>query len=552
MDPKRDKSITFTLTGHAHLDPVWLWDKQEGAETVKATFRSALDRMQENPDLVFAHSSAAQYAWMEIHPELLGEIRQAVDRGQWEPAGGFWVEPDMNIPSGESLARQGLYGQRFFEHILGRRCNVAFLPDSFGHPVTLPQIFKQCGLDWFLFWRPGKGEVNVPSNLFTWEGPDGTRILSARIESYNSNPNNVIDTMNASIDWRPEDASEWIVLYGVGNHGGGPTIKAIKNLRELNESPEWPNLRMGRMDEFFRRAEARQHPVFNEPLQHIFRGCYTSFAQVKKLNRQGETALGAAEKWSVIANRFGLPYPSVQFEEAWRAVLFNQFHDIICGTSIPRAYAEVAHEMGGAIHFGHHTLHQAMLVIGQQIDTRSGDHKVEEAMRRVRTGPGNAVADLGDGIPVVVFNHSPWPRREVIDVEVNDWHVPEMLVLDEQQRPVVSQFTKAEARHPRKRTAFVAEVPPMGYRVYRLVDQPAAAPAEDARLLQADETMLENDWWRLEIDPRTGALRSLKDKSLDAELLTGGGAQLLVIEDPTNAWGVGSHFRHLAGVFAEP
>ncbi|MDF2629729.1 MAG: putative alpha-mannosidase [Symbiobacteriaceae bacterium] len=548
----RSKEITFTLAGHAHLDPVWLWDRQEGIEAVKATFRSALDRLQENPDLVFVHSSAAQYALMETHPTLMGEIRAAAERGQWEPVGGFWVEPDVNIPSGEALARQGLLGQRYFQRTLGCRSRVAFLPDSFGHPYTLPQIFKQCGMDYFLFWRPIGPEINLPSNLFTWEGPDGTRMLSARVESYNSNPNNVIDTLNASIGWRPADAPEWIVVYGVGNHGGGPTKKAIASMRELNQSPDWPTLAFGSIEGFFERAKGRKHPSFNEPLQYSYRGCYTSHSQMKKLNRRGENLLASAEKWSAIAAQYGLPYPQAALTRAWEHLCFNQFHDIICGTSIPRAYDDVRDELGEAIGTARRTAYDALQKIAQQIDTRSGEHEIGETMRRVRTGPGNAVADLGDGIPVIFFNPSPWPRREVVDVEVNDWHISEMQVQDDAGYPVVHQFVEADAKPPRKRAAFLAEVPAMGYRLYRIVDRPAAQLPGDAPLLSATERILENRWWRLELDERTGAIRSLKDKERNLELMAGGGAQLLVIEDPTNPWGQGDYFRHLAGVFGDP
>jgi len=547
-----DQKVTFTMAGHAHLDPVWLWDRQEGAETVKATFRSALDRMQENPDLVFVQSSAAQYSWLEIHPPLLAEIRAAVDRGQWEPVGGWWVEPDVNIPSGEALARQGLYGQRYYERTLGRRANVAFLPDSFGHPVTLPQILRQCGLDYFLFWRPVGPEIDLPSNLFEWEGPDGTRILSARIETYNSSPNQVVDTLNASIDWRPAAAPEWIVVYGVGNHGGGPTKKAIASLRELMDHPDWPTLQMGSLQGFFERAaersRGRAYPVWREGLQYSFRGCYTSHSLIKKLNRRAEQALVTAEKWSLIAGQFGLPYPAEALERAWKHLLFNQFHDILAGTAIASAYEDARNELGEAIGTGRRVLHAAQQVIASAIDTRSGDHPVAEAMRRVRTGAGNAVADLGDGVPVVVFNPSPWPRREVIDVEVNDWHIADMRVLDDENRPVVHQFAHPEANPPRKRAAFLAEVPPMGYRVYRLVDEPPCTSPP----LQADQRVMENRWWRLELDPRTGALRSLRDKERNLELLSGAGAQLLVMDDPDNPWGVGDSFRHLIGPFAEP
>ncbi|AFZ65672.1 alpha-mannosidase [Deinococcus peraridilitoris] len=553
MTNPRHKDLTFTLTGHAHLDPVWLWDQQEGIETVKATFRSALDRIKENPDLVFTHTSAAQYAWMQIHPQLMDEIRDAVRRGQWELSGGFWVEPDVNIPSGEALARQGLYGQRFFRQAFGQHCSVAFLPDSFGHPHTLPQILRHCALTSFVFWRPHPHEVELPSNLFWWQGRDGSRILSARLESYNSNPRDLTDSLNAAIPWRPVDSPEWLVVYGVGNHGGGPTRKALSHLRDLMTSPDWPTLQLGTLEGFFERARTRDHPTFDAALQHTFRGCYTSHSQVKQLNRQAEHILAMAEKWSTIARVYGQPYPTEALERAWKHLLFNQFHDIICGTSIPRAYDDVRFEMSEAIGTARRVTHAAQQVIAQRIDTRSSPEvTIEETMRRVRTGAGNAVADLGDGVPVVVFNSSPCPRREVIDVELNDWHIMDLRVQDEQQRPVVHQFAHGEAGPPRKRVAFLAEVPPLGYRLYRVTDEPPHQPGPDARPLNVAPTVLENSWWRLEFDARTGALRSLRDQQLGRELLSGAGAQLLVIEDPSNPWGKGAYFRHLAGVFGQP
>ena len=254
-----------------------------------------------------------------------------------------------------------------------------------------------------------------------------------------------------------------------------------------------------------------------------------------------------------IATRYGRRYPAAALDRAWKHLLFNQFHDIICGTSIPRAYDDARYEQGEAIGTGKRTLHEAMQVIAHHIDTRSSDDViVEEAMRRVRTGPGNAVADMGDGVPVVVFNPNPWPRREVVDVELNDWHVMDMQVLDDRNQPVVHQFAMGEAGPPRKRAAFLADVPALGYRVYRIVDRPPHVPGADARPLSATDRILENAWWRLELDPFTGALRSLRDKVMDRELLAGAGAQVLVIEDPSNPWGKGDYFRHLAGVFGEP
>ena len=175
------------MIGHAHIDPVWLWPWSEGLSVVHSTFRSALDRMHETPGFTFTASSAQFYQWVaENDPAMLAEIRQRVQEGRWSVVGGWWVEPDVNIPSGEALVSQGLYGQMTLQRLLGRRATAAFNPDSFGHPGTLPQILKLQGMDNYVFMRPMPGEKTLPADLFWWEGPDGTRVLAYRIPiSYN-------------------------------------------------------------------------------------------------------------------------------------------------------------------------------------------------------------------------------------------------------------------------------------------------------------------------------------------------------------------------------
>ncbi|MGE5673010.1 MAG: alpha-mannosidase [Mycobacterium leprae] len=548
---KRSKEITFTMIGHAHIDPVWLWDWREGYETVKGTFRSAVDRLKENPEMVFVHSSASHYEWMENHPQLFGEIKEAVARGQWEPVGGWWVEPDVNVPSGEALARQGLYGQRYFQQKLGRRANVAFLPDSFGHPATLPMLFKQAGMDYFVFMRPGKNEIDLPSNMFWWEAPDGSRVLTARVETYNTNPVYVNPSLERNIDWRPPELKEWIHIYGVGNHGGGPTKKAIASIKELQKDPNWPTLQFDTLQHFFERATKDEHPVVAHELQHHARGCYAAYSPIKRLNRRAENALLSAEKLSTFATFFGLKYPTERFTQAWHRTLFNQFHDILAGSSIASAYEDAHHEMGEALSIAAHTMNNAFQTIAQQIDTRRDDREIEEPIRRVRWTMENWTADLGDGVPIVVFNPNSWPRTEVVEVETNDWGAEDLRIMDHANEGVVHQLIPSTSiAGARPHVVFMAEVPPMGYRVYRIVDEPGAELPADAPMLEATESKLENTWWKLTFDPATGALFSLYDKVNKLELLAGAGAQPLVIDDPTDTWGHGIvSMRHLEGAF---
>lgn len=547
----RSKDLTFTLIGHAHIDPVWLWNWQEGYETVKATFRSALDRLRENPDMVFVHSSVAQYQWMENHPRLLQEIREAVQRGQWEPVGGWWVEPDVNLPHGEALARQGLYGQRELERLVGRKATVAFLPDSFGHPATLPQLFAQSGLKSFVFMRPGANEIELPSHLFFWKGLDGTEILSWHVECYNTSPKFIDTSLERNLHWRPQYLTEWAGLFGVGNHGGGPTVKAIESIRRLNDSPDWPTLKLGSLEGFFERMNTLQHPTHEGEMQHHARGCYAAHSEIKRLNRKAEHALMTAEKLCSMAMQHGMTYPAAELTRAWKRLLFNQFHDILAGSSIESAYQDARNELGETLATAHHWAFVAMQTLADEVDTRLNQQDVSEVIRSTKWDFSGWVTDYGDGVPVLVFNPSSFERSETLFVEINDWHTEDLLVTDENGNSIHHQFTAPEsASGGRPRVLFHVTVPPLGYRMYRIVDRPAAPVPEDLGMLQATSTVLENQWWRLELNPHTGSLKSLKDKQRDLELLSGAGGQLLVMHDPTDTWGHGiKSLRHLMGVF---
>ena len=176
------KKKKLYMIGNAHIDPVWLWQWQDGFHETKATFRSALDRMNEYADFVFVSSSAAIYEWVEqSDPEMFAEIKQRVAEGRWKIVGGWWIEPDCNIPCGESFVRQGLYGQRYFKEKFGVTANVGYNVDSFGHNGMLPQILKKSGMPYYVFMRPSPHEKGLPGRLFWWESDDGSRVLTFRI-----------------------------------------------------------------------------------------------------------------------------------------------------------------------------------------------------------------------------------------------------------------------------------------------------------------------------------------------------------------------------------
>jgi len=289
----------FHVIGQAHIDPVWLWPWSEGISVVHSTFRSALDRMNETPGFAFTASSAQFYQWIaENDPSMLDEIRRRVDEGRWNIVGGWWVEPDVNIPSGESLVRQGLYGQLTFQRLLGRSATVAFNPDSFGHPGTLPQILKLQSMENYVFMRPMPREKSIPSDLFWWESPDGSRVLTYRIPmSYNDSRSVRTRIEQTLVQLKGQPFKSFMSFYGAGDHGGGATRENISSILEIQSEKEAPTVIFSTPERYFEEVRGDRSldlPALKDDLQHHSVGCYTAESEIKKGNRMSESALVAA------------------------------------------------------------------------------------------------------------------------------------------------------------------------------------------------------------------------------------------------------------------
>src|SRR4051794_1639147 len=241
------------LIGNSHIDPVWLWQWPEGYQEIRATFRSALDRMNEYPEFIFTCDSVAYYEWIaEIDPAMFEEIRQRVAEGRWELVGGWWVEPDCNLPGGESFVRQALVGQRFFLREFGKIATVGYNVDPFGHNAMLPQLLHRSGMDSYVFMRPGPHELALPAPLFWWESADGSRVLAYRLpHEYCAPREDLGNHLDKSIAQLPERWAEMMAFYGVGNHGGGPTRENLDSIRRLNGVGAMPSLRHSTPAAFF-------------------------------------------------------------------------------------------------------------------------------------------------------------------------------------------------------------------------------------------------------------------------------------------------------------
>jgi alpha-mannosidase len=527
------------MIGNAHIDPVWLWRWPEGYQEVRATFRSALDRMLEYPELVFTCDSVAHYAWVEeSDPELFEEIRQRVAEGRWEIAGGWWVEPDCNLPCGESFVRQALYGQRWLHERFGRIATVGCNIDPFGHNATLPQILRSSGIDTYLFLRPGAHELRLPGSGFWWSSPDGSRVLAYRVPHQYQTPGTALDEHVAAVLAElPESFDELGCLYGVGNHGGGPTRANLDSIRRMAASGEPPLLECSTARRFFDRLLERgdELPVMAGELQHHAVGCYSAHAGVKRWNRRAESLLLAAEKWAAVAGVVaGLEPATGELSHAWRQLLFNQFHDTLGGTAIEAAYEDARDQLG-----------EVAAVAG-----RVGARCIQALSRRIRIEPEPGMA------PVVAFNPHPWPVRAEVEVEVqaSGPSAPARLT-DEEGRELPMQAIQPPATVPgwRHRLAFAAELPPLGYRTYRLWTQRQAPATDSGGASPAEEPIvLESPRLRAVIDPVGGWLASLVDRDSGAELLPAvAEPHAVVLADATDTWSHGAlSYDDEAGAFA--
>jgi alpha-mannosidase len=526
------------MIGNAHIDAPWLWPWSEAMSVALSTFRAALDRMKENPDFTFTASSAQFYEWVAAtDPKMMEEIRQRVAEGRWGVVGGWWIEPDVNIPNGESLARQGLYSQRLFQQLFGRIAQIGYNPDSFGHPGTLPQILKLQGMHAYVFMRPGSHEKQLPADLFWWEGADGTRLLTYRIPFGYGVEERLQDVVHHFVTDLSEPTKDLMVFYGAGDHGGGPTKETVQSILDMQKTPGAPTVVFSTPERYFDeivgavrpaaqslRATVREPPLQNLPvvaddLQHHSVGCYTAVSHIKKDNRTAEAALVTGEKLAALSSVVaGFDYPKADFTSAWKKVLFMQFHDSMAGTALPEQYVVSKHAYGYALEVANQAINRAAQKIAWQIPT-----------------PDPASEYL------VVFNPHAWDALLNVEYDLgwgSDYEPGPQgntVLEDERGNTIAHQWTQATTVvGDRMGLVFRARVPALGYRQFRLHKGQPAAPTASAP--RATERELENEHLRVSF-ARDGTL-SIVDKDAGAEVFRGGGggARAIVLDDPSDTW----------------
>ncbi len=497
------------LICQSHIDPVWLWTWRDGFAQVLTTLQSAVDRMNEFPEMKYTCSSAVFYRLVkETDPTLFTRIKNLIEQGRWEVVGGWIVQPDTLAPGKWGLRRQGQLGQEWLEKNLGVRAAIGYCVDSFGQSAGLPSILAESGMKYYVFQRPDPSERPDLPNLFWWEGPDKTRVLTLRLASgYGQVPGCSEEDLEKQLRencykclHEPMPIGTWFI--GIGNHGGGPTRCHITRLKRLVDSgdPSIPGLIFSNLSDFF--ADVERHPeldklpvISGELLDHS-RGCYSVNTSFKRLYRQTERILLAAENMDNLLNEApgreenpGMPPPDLP--EDWWTLCFNQFHDILPGTSIPEAYREARDDLGKIRH--------------------NARRKIVEAVHRMSRS-----SDMREAPEGVLFlaNHLPRARSAAVRLDA--------MVSPHGDSPITHLASPGGDRFPIQWTAAESAFGPH-LREWKKLVSVVPLPASSCR------------WFNMAHgQPLQGGKESEAAKELKDLLLDG---RLIAVEDTADTWG---------------
>ena len=555
---------TLHLTGNSHIDAAWLWPWTETVDVVKRTFGTALQLMYEYPDYTYTQSAAAFNEWIaDKYPDMNAEIAQRIKEGRWEIVGGMWVEPDLNMPDGESLVRQLLVGKRWFKQQYGVDTRIGWNPDSFGYTWQLPQIYKKSGIDYFVTQKMAWCDTNqLPFKFFWWESPDGSKVLTYFPHDYaNDNLNLVRLARDFTIAQKQATGLPGIMdLYGIGDHGGGPT-RAI-----LDEGFHWtqpghvtPKIEFGTAQSYFTALEKQivaDSPVWDyksiakgytpppavpgkvniptwksELYFEYHRGVMTTQANHKRNMREAEVEVLNAEKWASLAWLDGREYPGKELTEDWKKVLFNQFHDTAAGSGIGRIYKDAQKDYDVVRWSTNEIDAEALETVAERIDTRT---KVDKS------------------IPVFVFNPLGWERNGDVTIKVQFplSETKDFYGLRPDDKSISQTFGFVTERDPSTGVVTlnipVSHVPALGYKVLWLDVPPYWTDTMKLRSTKKEQSssfLLENNKLRVLVDKSTGCIISLFDKLSKFETLAKGacGNELQAFKDTPkdyDAWNI--------------
>ena len=546
------KGYTIHCVAHGHIDMNWMWSWPETVAATHDTFASVLSLMRQYPDLTYSQSQASVYALVEkYYPAMFAEIQERVKEGRWEVTAVHWVEGDKNIASGESLCRHLLYTRRYFQEKFGlspEDVPLDWEPDTFGHANTIPGVLAQGGVKFYYACRTGGGhEHDIVGDerppLFWWQGPDGSRVLVNRETTWYNSYVNIGENIAApAVDfWRETGLTDWLNIYGIGNHGGGPTRAEIDYLIEMREWPVYPNVVFGTAKSWYETVEKAlpaDLPVIDHELNFEFTGCYTSQSLIKQANRLGENYCEEAEILATLAGRLaGEPYPKSLLREAWINVLFNQFHDILPGSGVRQTREHALGLFQEAAAITGSIKRAAGRALVKDIDTLALLPDTPEAAEEralVEAGTVNTPFEAGAGIqamesgysvakgggrrfrPVVLFNPCAWTRSEPVAVTLydTDFDPGRIVARDENgvNHPTQLLGRGHDWGHDKIVVLLLArDIPPLGYKTFVFCE--GAADDTDVPRVQAGPNgHFETPFFSLHYDRYQSGFKEVVDK----------------------------------------
>ncbi|UCG46027.1 MAG: alpha-mannosidase [Phycisphaerales bacterium] len=512
---------TLHLICNAHLDPVWLWHWQEGAGEALSTFRTAADICEADENFIFNHNEVILYEWVrQYEPELFRRIRRLVKAGRWHIMGGWYVQPDCNIPSGESFVRQILLGRAYFKKHFGVMPATAINFDPFGHTRGLVQILAKSGYDSYLFGRPQPNDLTLPAETFLWLGYDGSQIMTHRFRfPYLSRLGAAGRKLRQWLDENPDTQLD-ILLWGVGNHGGGPSRRDLCDVNVIVAKTKSHRIRHSTPEAYFRQAARAKAamPKHCGDLNPWAIGCYTSQIRIKQKHRRLENEIYSLEKMASAAAVNGLlKYPYEQIQEALRDLMTGEFHDILPGSSIQSV---------------------------EEASLRMLDHGLEIASREktrafFALAAGQPKATKGR-IPILVYNPHPFPVRTVIDCE---FQLPD--ISDQLTNITVYRGGKAlpsQTEQPRsnlhvdwrKRAVFTAELKPGQMNRFDCLAEVIARKPAPALKAKKGKIVFRTDQLTVVVNTRTGLIDAYRVRGRDC--LGKRAFQPLVLRDIEDSW----------------
>ena len=506
------------LLCNSHIDPVWLWRQNEGMAEAISTFRVAADFCEEYDSFVFNHNEALLYEWVEeFEPELFERIKKLVAAGKWHIMGGWYLQPDCNMPSGESFISQIELGREYFKEKFGVEPKTAINFDPFGHTRGLVQILKKWGYDSYVFMRP----FNVANGNFLWEGFDGSQIIGHNtVGVYLSHKGKAIEKIEHDIS--ADKGNNVLCLWGIGNHGGGPSRIDLENIEEYIKNSEHEIIHSD-CDSYFKEVDASKLEVIKESLGPTMVGCYTTMCLIKQGNRRLENKIAKAEKIMSYADlQHGVCVDNEELKKAKKALAFCQFHDILPGTSIKPSETDSLRTLS----------------YGEEI----ADKLYNRAFFKLCEGQTKAQSGT---IPIMAFNPHPYEIEEEFEIgfllenqNLNEGEFTVATVYDEDGNRLLSQNEKPDSSMHLdwcKKVSFRAKLKPSGITRFNCQLKAIKGPIYQEYNQSGDAIEVENDRMKVKISRKTGLIEEYK---IDGKIITQNTGFLEVYKDNEDPWGM--------------